>query len=145
MGGPINKVPLTNETYFEFQLDGFKLGSKQYVSGNTARAICDSGTSLIAGPMSVMDDLNTKLGAIPSPTGAAIFPSCPNATHPLPDVTITVGGIDYSDFGRLRHEGDCSRRNRLPQRLHGHLAPGSPRHPVLHSRRRLYPPVPGHL
>ena len=59
--GAINKVSLTNETYFEFKLDGFKSDGKQYVNGNSARAICDSGTSLIAGPMDVMDDCECLL------------------------------------------------------------------------------------
>jgi len=58
--GAINWVPLTNETYWEFALDELSIGGQAYVQN--ARAICDTGTSLLAGPSAIMDEVNKELG-----------------------------------------------------------------------------------
>ncbi len=53
-------MPLTNETYWEFALDSMSIGSTTFAS-NT-RAICDTGTSLLAGPSAIMSKVNAFLG-----------------------------------------------------------------------------------
>jgi len=58
--GSLSWVNLTNETYWEFALDSMKVGDTTY--STNARAICDTGTSLLAGPSSVMTAVNKALG-----------------------------------------------------------------------------------
>eukprot|EP01092_Planopodium_desertum_P012701 TRINITY_DN6007_c0_g1_i1.p1 TRINITY_DN6007_c0_g1~~TRINITY_DN6007_c0_g1_i1.p1 ORF type:complete len:370 (-),score=95.83 TRINITY_DN6007_c0_g1_i1:374-1483(-) len=61
--GTINYVPLTNETYWEFQMDAFSVKGTNYCQGG-CHAIADSGTSLLAGPSSVVTQINQQIGAI---------------------------------------------------------------------------------
>jgi phytepsin len=57
-------VPLTNETYWEFALKDIQLGTKSLgYCPNGCHAIADTGTSLLAGPADVVQDLNNRLGA----------------------------------------------------------------------------------
>ena len=58
--GELQWVPLTNETYWEFALDELSVGDVSYQKGG--RAICDTGTSLLAGPKKIMDAINAALG-----------------------------------------------------------------------------------
>jgi len=62
--GSIFYVPLTNETYWYFDLDDIQLSghSLGYCSGD-CHAIADTGTSLLAGPSESVTDLNNRLGA----------------------------------------------------------------------------------
>jgi phytepsin len=63
--GPITYVPLSNETYWEFQLGDILVGGKS--TGYCAKgchAIADTGTSLIAGPSDMVKELNKRIGAI---------------------------------------------------------------------------------
>lgn len=59
--GSLNWVPLTNTTYWEFALDSVSVGSTSVSTGG--RAICDTGTSLLAGPTSVISQINTMIGS----------------------------------------------------------------------------------
>jgi phytepsin len=58
----LNWVPLTNETYWEFALDSLSIGSTTFASN--AHAICDTGTSLLAGPSAIINKLNNMLGTV---------------------------------------------------------------------------------
>jgi len=93
--GAFTYVKLTSKTYWEFHMDSLSAGGTQYSPHGGIKAICDSGTSLIAGPTTNMDLLNIKLGAIPSPTGAAVFPSCANLTS-LPNVEIKLANTVFT-------------------------------------------------
>jgi len=53
-------VPLTNETYWEFGLDSVSIGGTVFASN--APAICDTGTSLLAGPSAIVNKINAALG-----------------------------------------------------------------------------------
>lgn len=58
--GSLNWVPLTNETYWEFAFDSISLGSTTFASNG--RAICDTGTSLLAGPSAIVSKINAAIG-----------------------------------------------------------------------------------
>lgn len=63
--GAISYVPLTNETYWMFAMDDLTVKGKSYCSAaNPCHAIADSGTSLLAGPVDAIADLNKEIGAI---------------------------------------------------------------------------------
>jgi phytepsin len=53
-------VPLTNETYWEFALGSVSIGGTVFASN--APAICDTGTSLLAGPSAIVNKINAALG-----------------------------------------------------------------------------------
>jgi len=90
--GTLQYAPLTSETYWEFKVDDFALGSNSlgWCGSNGCKAICDSGTSLIVGPSKEINALNTKLGAIVE-NGEGIFTSC-DVINTLPDITVTING-----------------------------------------------------
>jgi phytepsin len=66
--GDFNYVPLTNETYWEFAMDGVAVGGSKFCVGG-CRAIADSGTSLLAGPTKEVKKINEAIGAVGVFTG----------------------------------------------------------------------------
>jgi phytepsin len=63
--GGIHYVPLTNETYWMFKMDDVLLnGKSQGYCSKGCHAIADSGTSLLAGPSTIVAEINKKLGGI---------------------------------------------------------------------------------
>jgi len=93
--GDINYVPLTNETYWQFQLDDIILNnaSLNFCSGG-CKVIADTGTSLIAGPTAQIAQINQKLGAI-DVNGEGVFPSC-DVISSLPNIDIVLAGVTYT-------------------------------------------------
>jgi phytepsin len=64
--GPLNYVPLLNETYWYFGLGDISLGGKSlgFCSGSQGcHAIADTGTSLLAGPSDQVTQINNAIGA----------------------------------------------------------------------------------
>jgi len=93
--GDITYVPLTAHTYWEFAMDDFQVGGvSQNWCTNGCKAICDSGTSLITGPKSQIDNLNKALGAHVI-MGEGIFPNC-SMIDTLPDVEIVLNNHVFS-------------------------------------------------
>jgi phytepsin len=63
--GAISYVPLTNETYWMFAMDDLMVKGQSYCSAaHPCHAIADSGTSLLAGPIEAVADLNKQIGAV---------------------------------------------------------------------------------
>jgi len=93
--GDFTYANLTSETYWEFHVDDFQLGTESlnWCEGS-CDAICDSGTSLIVGPTLKIDALNRKLGATVV-NGEGIFTNC-NVIKTLPDITVVISGVSLT-------------------------------------------------
>ena len=94
--GSFTFANLTSDTYWQFNVSDFKLSQStlNWCTGGPCQAICDTGTSLIAGPAAKINALNQKLGAV-IVNGEAVFPSC-NVTSSLPDVQIVISGTTFN-------------------------------------------------
>jgi len=95
--GQFTYVPLTAETYWQFDLDNLVVqgSTLSYCTASSpCKAICDTGTSLIAGPVAEINAINTKLGALPI-NGEGVFPSC-DVISTLPNITITLNGVKFN-------------------------------------------------
>jgi hypothetical protein len=88
--GSFAYVPLVSETYWEVDLDGAKLGEAS-VAGR-AKAIVDSGTSLLAGPSDTIKALATKLGAT-TIMGREYVVDC---SADIPDLSFTLAGKEFT-------------------------------------------------
>jgi cathepsin D len=87
---------LTSETYWQFSVDDFSLRetSLGYCGTTGCTAICDTGTSLIAGPSAQVRALNLKLGAVTITNGEAII-DC-KLIPVLPNITVTINKTKFS-------------------------------------------------
>jgi cathepsin D len=98
-------VPLSSATYYEFTLDGYKVGKASSKANPRAigrrspraaagsAAISDTGTSFIAGPTADIDTICKGLGG-KAESGGVYSIAC-DAKN-VPDVIFTINGKDYS-------------------------------------------------
>merc|ERR1712039_986994 len=91
--GELVDVPLISETYWEVSLDAMKFGGKSILS-SPAKAIIDSGTSLLAGPKEQVDALAKQVGAT-SVMGKEYVVDCAKKSS-LPTLSVTLGGKDFT-------------------------------------------------
>jgi hypothetical protein len=89
--GDITWVDLSSPTYWEITMSGMKMGDTVYVDGS-AKAIVDSGTSILTGPPSEVKKIADQIGAKEIIAGEYLV-ACDYDT--LPDMTFTIDGNDY--------------------------------------------------
>merc|ERR1719379_2518825 len=90
--GELVDVPLISETYWEVSLDAMKFGEKAV--GSSAKAIIDSGTSLLAGPKEPVDAIAQAAGAT-LVMGKEYTIDCGKKSS-LPDLSVTLGGKAFT-------------------------------------------------
>jgi hypothetical protein len=91
--GDINYVPVSKAAYWQITIDSLGVNGEDYSTADTKEAIVDSGTSMIVGPPDAMDKLAESLGATKMKKTGEYFVPC---SADLPDLELTIGGIDYS-------------------------------------------------
>jgi len=92
----INWVPLSSVSYYQFKLQGVKIGdaSSTNIIASGDQAISDTGTSLIAGPKSAIDSICTHLKGTYDSANKIYTVPCSSANS-LPPVIFTINSIDY--------------------------------------------------
>ncbi|NXS13707.1 CATE protein, partial [Neodrepanis coruscans] len=91
--GTLNWVPVTQQGYWQIQLDNIQLGGTVTFCANGCQAIVDTGTSLIAGPKKEVKELQNYIGA--TAVDGEYVVECSNLNM-MPDVTFTINGLPYT-------------------------------------------------
>jgi cathepsin D len=94
--GDISYVKLTKETYWQFQMDGVEVAGKGSYCSPNCEAIADTGTSLLTGPKSEIEKLNSDIGATPILFGLTgeYKVNC-SQIDSMPDITFKLGGKEF--------------------------------------------------
>lgn len=87
---PVDWVPLSSETYWQFKMDGVSAGT--YSHQRSVQAISDTGTSFLIGPTSVVARIAEELGAKFDADQRVYTIDC-KATPP--PIIITLNGKKY--------------------------------------------------
>ncbi|NXW67022.1 CATE protein, partial [Hirundo rustica] len=91
--GTLNWVPVTQQGYWQIQLDNIQLGGTVTFCASGCQAIVDTGTSLIAGPTKEIRELQNLIGAVSVDGEYAVECSSLDA---MPDLTFTINGLPYT-------------------------------------------------
>ncbi|NXM58778.1 CATE protein, partial [Illadopsis cleaveri] len=91
--GTLNWVPVTQQGYWQIQLDNIQVGGTVTFCANGCQAIVDTGTSLIAGPTKDIKELQNLIGAVSVDGEYAV--ECSNL-NVMPDLTFTINGLPYT-------------------------------------------------
>lgn len=91
--GPMTYVSVDNRGYWQFQMEQVVLGNDVVVCSNGCEAIADTGTSLIGGPQSDIDQLHNYLGGYETNAGDVLF-DCDSISE-LPSVYFVIGSNQF--------------------------------------------------
>ncbi|NXU14425.1 CATE protein, partial [Pardalotus punctatus] len=91
--GTLNWVPVTQQGYWQIQLDSIQLGGMATFCANGCQAIVDTGTSLIVGPTRDIKELQNLIGAVSVDGVYAV--ECSNLAA-MPELTFTINGLPYT-------------------------------------------------
>lgn len=93
--GEINWVNVTRKAYWQIHVNSIEIdGIESELCVDGCEAIADTGTSLIAGPVKEIKQINDKIGAFTIVNGEAII-DC-NKIPELPAINIEIQGKTYT-------------------------------------------------
>ncbi|XP_039656929.1 pepsin A-like [Perca fluviatilis] len=92
--GQINWIPLSSATYWQISMDSVTINGQTVACSGGCQAIIDTGTSLIVGPTSDINNMNSWVGASTDQYGDATV-NCQNIGN-MPDVTFTLNGYAFT-------------------------------------------------
>lgn len=90
--GELTYVPVTKQAYWQFTVDSLSVDG-QTISTNF-EAIADTGTSLIAGPSSDIEQLHTLIGAQKNQMNGEYMVDC-SSLDSMPSIVFTIGGKQF--------------------------------------------------
>ncbi|XP_046500266.1 pepsin A [Equus quagga] len=91
--GSLNWVPVSNEGYWQITMDSITMNGESIACSGGCQAIVDTGTSLLAGPLSAIDNIQSYIGASEDSSGEAVI-SC-SSIDSLPDIIFTLNGVEF--------------------------------------------------
>ncbi|XP_004437502.1 PREDICTED: pepsin-3-like isoform X1 [Ceratotherium simum simum] len=91
--GSLHWVPVTEEGYWQITVDSITINGETIACSGSCQAIVDTGTSLLAGPTSAIDNIQSYIGASEDSSGEEVI-SC-SAIYSLPDIVFTLNGVEF--------------------------------------------------
>uniref|UniRef100_F6TBJ5 Pepsin A n=1 Tax=Equus caballus TaxID=9796 RepID=F6TBJ5_HORSE len=91
--GSLCWVPVSEEAYWQITVDSITMNGESIACSGGCQAIVDTGTSLLAGPPSAIDNIQSYIGASEDYSSEAVI-SC-SSIDSLPDIVFTINGVEF--------------------------------------------------